>query len=195
MAGVAALGAFEPFFDAIFVPVIRYLEALPELVAAQYPMEVDHPGMLPGRGNKDIGPGFAERLHRLFGQSIPNPISLITRIDRNRFDVANLVAIRKLLDRFPLGNVLERLVIDRLVNEKANYLPRLLVGRHNAPIGRGGSHGFPQERRGHVTPSELGVADVDNADEILFPYLTDKITFVYFLKRYLPQKTSWFSLS
>ena len=42
---------------------------------------------------------------------------------------------------------------------------------------------------------ELGVADVDNADEILFPYLTDKITFVYFLKRYLPQKTSWFSLS
>ena len=108
MAGVAASGAFEPFFDAIFVPVIRYLEALPKLVAAQYPVEVDHPGMLPGRG-----PGFAERLHRLFGQSIPNPISLIMRIDRNRFDAANLVAIRKLLDRFPLGNVLERLVIDR----------------------------------------------------------------------------------
>ena len=60
MAGVAALGAFEPFFDAIFVPVIRYLEALPELVAAQYPMEVDHPGMLPGRGNKGLGPGFAD---------------------------------------------------------------------------------------------------------------------------------------
>ena len=139
MAGVAALGAFGPFFDAIFVPAIRYLEALRELVAAQYPAEVDHPGMLPGWGNKDLGPGFAERLHRLFGQSIPNPISLI----RNRFDVANLVAIRKLLDRFPLGNGLERLVIDRLVNEKVNYLPRLLVSRHNAPIGRGGSHGFP----------------------------------------------------
>ena len=106
MAGIAALGTFEPFFDAIFVPVIRYLEALPELVAAQYPVEVDHPGMLPGRGDKGLGPGFAERLHRLFGQSIPNPISLIMRIDRNRFDVANLVAIRKLLDRFPLGNVL-----------------------------------------------------------------------------------------
>ena len=180
MAGVAALGAFEPFFDAIWVPVIRYLEALPELVAAHYPVEVDHPSMLPGRGNKDLGPGFAERLHRLFGQSIPNPISLKMRIDRNRFDVAHPFAIRKLLDRFPLGNVLERLVIDRLVNEKANYLPRLLVGRHNAPVGRGGSHGFPWERRDHVTPSELGVADADNADEILFPYLTDKITFVYF---------------
>lgn len=102
MAGVAALGTFEPFFDAIFVPVIRYLEALPELVAAQYPMEVDHPGMLPGRGNKGLGPGFAERLHRLFGQSIPNPISLIMSIDRNRFDVANLVAIRKLSIGFPL---------------------------------------------------------------------------------------------
>ena len=107
--GLPHWGAFEPFFDAIFVPVIRYLEALPELVAAQYPVEVDHPAMLSGRGNKDLGPGFAERLHRLFGQSIHNPVSLIIRIDRNRFDVANLVAIRKLLDRFPLGNVLERL--------------------------------------------------------------------------------------
>ena len=102
MAGVAALGAFEPFFDAIFVSVIRYLEALPELVAAHYPVEVDHPGMLPGRGNKDRKPGFAERLHRLFGQSIPDSISLIMRIDCNRFDVANLLAIRKLPISFPL---------------------------------------------------------------------------------------------
>ena len=102
MAGVATSGAFEPFFDAIFVPVIRYLEALPDLVAAHCPVEVDHLGMLPGRGNKDLGPGFAERLHRLFGQSIPNPISLIMRIDRNRFDVANLLAIRKLPISFPL---------------------------------------------------------------------------------------------
>lgn len=58
MAGVAALGAFEPFFDAIFVPVIRYLEAFLNLLRLSIPWRLIIPACFQAVEAKTLDPAL-----------------------------------------------------------------------------------------------------------------------------------------